>query len=181
MPDPFLSAADLTAYRKGPVEDDLAAIALDSACQIVRDHVSQAVDAVVDDTVVLDSEGTDTLLLPELPVTAVTSVAGPLAAPLNEGTDYFVDLEAGALRTRRGLHFLPGRALYTVVYSHGWTTVPSSVRVVALNLAARIYDQQLVRQESVGGYQAVYAAEEAITLTRGERAILAKHDPGRRR
>lgn len=181
MAVPFVSAADLEDYRKTAVDPDLAAIALDSACQLVRDQLGQVVDAVVDETVFLDSPGTDTLLLPQLPVTAVASLklAGVV---LVAGTDYLVDKELGVLRTKQlGYRFLPGRQIYEVKYSHGWTTVPASVRIIALTVAARIYDQGIVRQESVGGYQAVYSVAESATLTDKEINVLAKHDPGRKR
>lgn len=182
MAQPFISLDDLTAYLGYDPEQERATIALDTACQVVRDHVGQAVDRVADDVVELDSEGTDTILLPELPVVSVASVVGPGGVELSADMDYRLDPEMGALVTRgRWRRFLRGRGIYTVTYTHGWDTVPSSVRGVALELAARVYDQQLVKQETAGAYGVTYAADAALMLTDGERAILAKHSPGRRR
>lgn len=184
MATPFISSTDLADYRKQVVDDDLAAIAVDSACQIVRDALGQAVDLVTDDEVDLDSPGTEALLLPELPVIAVSEVTlNGTGTPLVVGTDVLVDQEAGALVMKaRGVRFLKGRQLYHVKYTHGSDTVPPSVRVVALNLAARLYDQQLVKQESVGGYQAVYAASDPVGLTDKEMDVLQRAaGVGRRR
>ena len=182
MGTPFISGEDLDTYRRETGDPDMNVIAIDAACDIVREHVSQAVDPVADDQVALDSEGTDTILLPELPVVSVASVVGPGGVPLGLGTDYVVDKEMGAIRTkRRGRRFLAGRQAYVVTYTHGWTEVPASVRAVALTLAARIYDQGIVQEEGVGGYTVRYAGEGSIGLTPGEARVLAKHDPGRRR
>lgn len=184
MATPFISSTDLADYREQAVDNDLAAIAIDSACQIVRDEVAQGIDRVTDDVVDLDSEGTDRLLLPEGPVESVTSVElNSTGTPLVEGTDFYLDKENDSLVMKSSsLRFLKGRQLYKVTYTHGLATVPSSVRLVALNLAARIYDQQLVKQESVGGSQTVYAASDPIGLTPAETSVLHKAaGVGRRR
>ena len=174
MATPFISSTDLADYRKQVVDNDLAAIAIDSACQIVRDELGQGVDRVTGDIVDLDSDGTDTLLLPEGPVESVSAVVlNSTGTPLTPGTDVLLDKERDALVMKsKGRKFLKGRQLYKVTYTHGIATVPSSVRLVALNLAARVYDQQLVQQESVGGYQAVYAASDPIGLTEAEKSVL---------
>lgn len=184
MATPFISAADLEDYRKQTVDADLAGIAVDSACQIVRDALGQNIDLVAGDVVDLDSPGTEVLLLPERPVTAVASITlTDGSSPLTLGTDVVLDKELNALVMKStGRRFLKGRQLYRVTYTHGLATVPSSVRIVALNLAARIYDQQLVKQESVGGYQAVYAASDPIGLTKAEEDVLQRgFGIGRRR
>lgn len=176
--DPFLTADDLTAYLKLPVAldpDDLGVrIALDAACSTIRETVDQLLDYVQDETILVDSNGTDTILLPELPVREVTdvSVAG---VTLTEGTDYFVDFKQGALVTKgRGRRWLPGRGVVEVTYSHGWDSIPNAARIIALTLAARIYDQGLVRQESVGGVQVIYAASESLGLSEREKSLLVK-------
>lgn len=184
MATPFISSTDLADYRKQVVDNDAAAIAIDAACQVVRDELGQGIDRVADDVVDLDSDGTDRLLLPEGPVESVDSVElNPTGTALAVGTDVLLDRENDSLVMRsNGRRFLKGRQLYRVTYTHGLTTVPSSVRLVALHLATRLYDQQLVKQESVGGYQAVYAASDPVGLTMGEKSILHRAaGMGRRR
>lgn len=185
MNEPFISHTDLEEYLERALDHDKAVIAVDSACQSLRDTINQALDFVQDDEVALDSEGTETILLPERPVIEVTSVVGPGALALTEGTDFVVDKKLGAIRTKtRGYRFLRGRQVYTVTYSHGYTNAvtggmpadtplwPSSLRVLALTLATRIYDQMHVRQESVGGSQTIYAAPESLGLSDRERNLL---------
>lgn len=148
------------------------------------------------DVVALDSEGTDTLLLPEMPVYSVASVVGPGSYALVLGTDYVLDKESGTLRTKTlTSRFLKGRQIYTVTYTHGYVSDdsvpglpsdviewPSALRMVTLQLASRIYDQGIVSSESVGGVSMSYATAEAPVLTDRERSLLEKSvGVGRRR
>lgn len=196
MAHPFVSIVDLEEYLGYTVDTDKAKIALDSACEILRTVCSQDLDFVADDVVILDSDGSDTLLLPELPVYEVASVVGPGSITLVEGTDYVVYPEDGLIRTKSHYStFQRSRGDYTVTYTHGYvsdSTVPglpanviewpSSVRIVALQLATRIYDQGIVSSESVGGVSMSYAAPESIVLTDRERSLVEKATGvGRRR
>lgn len=182
---PFISQIDLETYLGAALDDDRSAIAVDSACQILRDAAGQQIDFVADDVVLLDSDGGDTLLLPELPVVSISSVTGPGGFALVDGIDYVFDKETSALVTKaRGARFLRGRQVYAVTYSHGFVTVadtpagavayPSSLRALALTLAARIYDQQLASSESVGGSSITYSVPEALSLSPQEQEILRK-------
>lgn len=199
--EPFITTADLGAYLRRDVTGDLMAeLAVGSACETLRDMIGQDLDGKVDDVVTLDGSGTDALLLPQLPVAEVAAVylltAGdPILVP---AANYYLG-DDGVLYMRRGLRWLPGRGLYQVIYSHGWNTqaesggsgsglnvsdlpaLPRTLRILATTWAARIYDQGLVSQESVGGYQVIYSAESSLSLTKGELALVAKYRPGRRR
>lgn len=189
----FISKTDLAAYlqRDATLLDDvLVGIALDSACQGIRDVVEQDLDYVANDVVYLDSDGeSDILLLPQLPVHKVTEVMRVRDSYiLTEGTEYVVDTAMGAICTPwlypgTRVPFLPGRKAYKVTYSHGFASVepggettvplwPSSLRIVALTVAARIYDQGLVSQETVGVIQTIYSATEAAVLTNKERNLV---------
>ncbi len=101
---------------------------------------------------------------------------GPIGTPLTLGTQYVFDKEMGALRTKsEELNFLKGRQIYSVTYSHGYVSNnaslpgvlvwPSSLRLVALQLASRIYAQGQVSSESVGGVSMSYSAPEGGLLT----------------
>lgn len=188
MPDPFISVDDLAAYRKRSLDpaDALALMAIGAACDELRRVAEQSIDLVVDDEVTVDSEGTNTLLLPELPAVDITSVIGPGAVELSLTSDVFLDREMGAVRMRsRARRFLPGFQLYTITYSHGYAApesglpdgtedFPEALKALAVSIAARFYDQQGVKQESVGGYQAVFSSDEPLTLTDKERSLLSK-------
>lgn len=185
---PFISNDDLTDYLGMTLIVDKANIALDAACDSVKKIVGQSLDFVADDVAVLDSEGGEVLLLPELPAYSITSLVGPGGIALTEGTHFHFDIEMGAIQTsKQGSVFLKGRKNYTVTYSHGYVsdpdvvglppnvlTWPSALRIVALQLAARIYDQGIVSSESVGGVSMSYAAPEAIVLTDRERSLLER-------
>lgn len=193
---PFISNADLENYLGLTTDVDKAAIAADTACDVIRKTLDQNMDFVADDEVVLDSEGLDFLLLPEMPVYSVTSLTGPGGSELTQGTTFVLDKESGSLRTKNfGSKFLKGRQIYTAVYTHGYVSDaaapglpadvvewPSSMRMVALQLASRIYDQGIVSSESVGGVSMSYAAPESIVLTDRERSMLERAvGVGRRR
>lgn len=180
MAVPFIGKADLDNYLGRTTDLEKAKIALDSACDSIRKAAEQELDYVEGDTAVLDNvEGRDTLLLPETPVYEVTQLVGPAGA-LNLGSQYLLDKEIGAVKTKLvGRNFLKGRQLYTVTYTHGYASDPagkhadtqvwpSSLRMVALQLASRIYDQGIVSSESVGGISSNYATPESIILTKME-------------
>lgn len=186
MAVPFISQADLETYLGRDTDPDKAKIALDTACDVIRKVAEQNLDYIEDDEAVLDNvEGRDSLLLPESPVYEVSSLAGPTGT-MTAGVDYIFDKEMGALKTKRaGRNFLKGRQLYTATYTHGYASDtagkhadtqvwPSSLRMVALQLASRIYDQGIVSSESVGGVSFSYAAPEAIMLTALERDLVEK-------
>lgn len=196
MAVPFISIADLQEYLGLTADVERARIALDAACDTVKKISEQSLDFVADDVVVLDSEGTDSLLLPEMPVYEVSSVVGPGAYSLVLGTDYVVDRESGTVQTKRlTSKFLKGRQIYTVTYTHGYVSDasvpglpsdviewPSALRMVTLQLASRIYDQGIASSESVGGVSISFAAPEAPVLTDRERSLLEKSiGVGRRR
>lgn len=176
MASPFISRVDLGDYLGRDLTDDARALqAIDSACDMIRSATGQRIDRVENETILLDGNGTDTILLPELPVVSVSSV---LVA--DQPYTWWVLTSEGVLRTKNGRWWLPGRGIVAVTYTHGYDEVPADLRMLALTLAARIYEQQLVKQESVGGYTATYSAEESLGFSKRERDIIAKYSPGRK-
>lgn len=172
--DPFISRQDLTDYMGVDVtSDDGAIIAIDAACQIVRDVCGQTLDEVVDDEQVFDGTGTDCLVLPEVPVTEVSTVSIDDGTDLTEVTDWVLGRQGRLLRTSaNGAAFWPlGRQNVIVTYSHGWSEVPESVRMVALAVANRIVVQGPAMNESIGGDSVAYAVA-STDLTSTERLIL---------
>lgn len=186
MTAPFISRDDLSDYLGRDVSaDDGALIAVDSACEIVRTLTEQDFNEVTE-TIKLDGTGTDTLLLPQSPVSTVGTVV--VNAGTLESDDYAFTEEGRLFRTSgtatnsswvRGgqplAYWAPGRQNVEVTYTHGYAgTVPSDVRMVALMLAYRMVSQGGAISEQVGVVSKRYAAA-ATDLTNGEAAILRKY------
>lgn len=186
MPDPFISRDDLTdKLGRDVTGDDGALIAVDAACDICREFAEQDFNEVFGDTVTLDGTGTDSLLLPQLPV----SNAGTVTVNGTAVTDYV--LRDDGLLIRRGTLGVPsafwdeqpvprvwptGRQNVTVTYDHGYPAadLPRSVRAVALSIASRLIVQGPAIEETVGDVRVKYALAET-DLTYCERAILRKY------
>jgi hypothetical protein len=185
MPVPFISRQDLTDYLGRDVTADAGAlIAVDAACDTVRTVAEQDFNQTVGGTAVFDGTGTDSLLLPQLPV----SRAGTVLVNGTAVTDYV--LNGNGILFRRGS--LSGQSTYydcnfprvwptgrqniTVTYDHGYTDaeIPRDVRMVALNLAARLIVQGVATEESLGDARVKYAGP-ATDLTKGEQMILQKY------
>jgi hypothetical protein len=163
MTVPFISSADLSDQLGQDVtSSDLAIIAIDSACEIVRSYLDQYLNLVESDEVTLDGTGTYSLLLPQRPVVAVNSVEiADEADP-----EFYLD-DAGILYRTDGVVWTKGHGNVTVDYDHGYAfhesdvdgarRMPSDIRRVALELASRIWVSQgtqtgQVESETIGSY-----------------------------
>lgn len=178
----FISQSDLSAYLRRDLtsETALAAIALDSASEVVRSYTNLTLDATASDTVTLDGSGTQVLWLPESPVTAVASVTlysgGDSEELLVEGIDNdYVWHEAGRLYRPDGVCWPSEPQSVTVVYSYGNSTIPADIRLVALQVAARVFALGPVVTESAGGYSATYATDAMGGLSPSEMRVLDRH------
>lgn len=181
--DPFVNIDDLYVYLRlpplGAGTDPLATIALDSACNAVRDFLNLSINVVTDDTIIIDTDGSDRLMLPEAPVIALSGLS-----TLTTSTDftttaydintYVVDTEAG-LVIFRGSFFPDRNAAVQLTYTHGFTNVPAGIRIVALTLAARIYDQGLAKAETIGNTRLVYSHDESLGLSDREKSAIVKY------
>jgi hypothetical protein len=182
----FIDTQDLSDYiGRDVTDDDGAVICVDSAIEMVRTLTEQDFSPLTD-TIALDGTGTDTLLLPQLPVSGAGTVV------VNGGTlttsDYVATADGHLIRTGgtaiwttwlRGdyptPYWPPGRRNVTVTYDHGYAgTVPADVRAVALNIASRMITQGGASFESVGQVSKRYAVA-STDLTNGEKAILRRH------
>jgi hypothetical protein len=185
--DPFVSVVDLSNYiGRDVTTDEGALIAVDAACNLVRTLTGQKFNNVIGDQIVLDGTGTDCLLLPEIPVTAAGTVTVGGAA-LVQNVDYVLADNRKLIRTA-GTSFSTtiygdltvwpmGRQNVQVTYDHGYAggTIPSDVRMVALQVASRIALQGIVASETIAGQSLSYTSP-ALDLTPGERLILQRHD-----
>jgi hypothetical protein len=220
---PFISSYDLAAFigEAVTVQDLLTEIALDAACQLVRDDLGQTINLVRGDIETHDGNGRESLLLRQLPVIDVLSISEDDVA-LVPDDDYVVDTRTGLVHRRStswswgwSWSWTSHRQNIIVVYDHGWAIteedvvnedsgdepivnrVPSTIRIVALQAAARIYRAPLtlaavaastsgITSETIGSYSysadtsAVTAASEVIArgLNEDERRALDRYRPG---
>lgn len=190
---PFISRTDLSEYLGVDVTTDAGAlIAVDAAVDTVRTLTEQDFNPVNADTIVLDGTGTDTLLLPQLPVRAVgTAVVngGTLDPTLDYTwtaggylirTDGTATLSSWTQSSYGPCAYWPqGRQNVSVTYDRGYSTngsidVPADVRIVALMIAARLSVQGVDSTRTVGAASVKYAVA-STDLTENERRILRKY------
>jgi hypothetical protein len=180
VPNPFIDAQDIVDYiGVGGTTDPGMLIALDSACDICRTIAEQDFNAGTA-TVSLDGTGTDCLLLAQRPVLN----AGTVLVNGGTVTDYMLTadgrlLRGSAVSSTCTLPVWPmGRQNVQVTYEYGYTEVPRDVRMVALQIAARIVVQGVTVRETQGDLSVDYATA-ATDLNANELRILRKYRKAR--
>lgn len=153
--------------------DAAAIVAVNAASDWCRTIAEQTFTEVSNETIYMDGTDTDTLLLPQLPVTRVRSV--------KDGADTVTDwvLSAQGMLFRKSdegapLVWTAGRQRFTVAYDHGYETIPADIKECALSIASRLIIQGVAQFESLGDSSIRYAVS-ATDLTNGELRILRKH------
>lgn len=166
--------------------DDGATLAVSFACETVRTLTEQDFTPVVGGTAILDGTGTDTLLLPQVPVSAAGTVV--VNGTTQDDGSYTVTADGKLIRTggtafystwsQDGcpINYWPqGRQNITVTYDYGFAgTAPDDIRMVALMIAQRLVTQGGATEETVGQVRKKYAVS-ASDLTNGEQAIIRKY------
>lgn len=154
----FASTQDLEDYLQvtfDAADNVRAAKLLDHASAMIRRTARQDFDFTSNDAITLAPTQTDTLLLPQLPVTAVASVTTD-GLLLTEETDYRVMLPAGIIRHLRKRWTKP----IDVVYSHGYTTLPEDLKAICVEMSARAWvNPRGVLSEQIGNYSARWGAD----------------------
>lgn len=176
MPTPFITVQDLADHIGRDLSDDMTAAyaAIESACDVCRDVSFQNFTAGTA-TLAIDGTGTDVLLLAERPVGTVTAVTINGVAEPNFVYDEHGFLFRGTAGPLLGRPVWPdGRRNIMVTYEYGYDLidVPSTVRQVALDLAARRIIQGVASSENVGDASITYAQATAQDLTENELRIL---------
>jgi hypothetical protein len=197
---PFISALDLGAYLEQTLDDSdlLVEIALDAGCQMVRDDIGQRINLERSQLERHDGTGKESVILRELPVVEVLQVLED-DVELVEGDDYVVvggrvgilyrKGETWSWSWRWGTHrWSFGRQNVEVVYDSGYAVaegdvveagsgddpvvdrVPSSIRLVALSAAARVFRAPTLQAvasgitgENMGPYS--YTSNPAVAQT----------------
>lgn len=185
MPTPFITAQDLSdILGRDVTNDNGATIAIDAACDMCRTISEQQFNRGTT-TATLDGSGTDSLVLPQMPVTS----AGTVLVAGGTITDYVLKENGVLIRklassaTDSWTGWRPdtivwpyGRQNVQVTYDHGYddADLPRDVRMVALAYAQRLVVQGPAIQEGLGQASIRYAGA-ATDLTVGEKAILRKY------
>lgn len=145
---------------------------------LIQDETGQAIEEVASDTLTRPGVWSDRLRLPERPVTAVASVTLDGVA-LVEDDDWYLDgdelVRTSGLNTADTFVTSGGswggpEAEVVVVYTHGYSTIPLTVKTVCLEMVVRVWvNPGAVRQEGIGIEQTSYAPENGLLLTDKER------------
>lgn len=160
-PDGLLADPAKLALWLGVPPDDpllLAALAAASARFVgaVRHPVARVTGAVFR----LYGDGTDRLLLPAVPVTAVASVT----VDGTSVTDWRLRGDAGILRRTAGCW--PDWAEVVAVVDHGYDPIPEDVQQAVLDQARTVFTVQPgVQSVQAGGESVTYGAAAATGVT----------------
>lgn len=182
MTTSFITGDELAAYigSDWPLDSTLANLAVDGACEAVRGYVDQNVESTTETNAYLDGNGLDNMVLPHFPLISISALSVYVdrtdTAPevLVENTDYVVNYGRGIVSRIDGGVFTKGRQNIKLTYVYGNATVPADVRVVALQVASRIYEVGMVKSDSAGGVSATYV-EGAGSLTGNEKDLLRRY------
>lgn len=194
----FADITALAAYMRMNIDlaDPFALLALEGATAAIQKYCRQQFVLVVDDTVILDGSGSETMLLPECPVIDVSEViydcdldgARTLLGPGSKSNSEFdFTLESGLLIKRRGEFVLfedrfnasygvwpMRRRSVQVTYTHGFALIPPEIVMITITCAGRAIGQDGAELERTGAYQAKYAGQPA-ELIAGEKRVLDQY------
>jgi hypothetical protein len=177
------TVSDLADYLNQDIEvgDPTAVLFLDLAKSAVQAEIGQLIDVATAEVITLDGNGKPLLMLPQLPVTSITSIVVD-GTTLTAGIDY--DWNAAGLLYRLAGDWGTKPRSIIVTYTHGSADVPELAHLVALQAAARGFaslNPSNVLAETIGNYSVTYASgsgnsdpETRLTLTDEERRMLSR-------
>lgn len=163
------TADDLRDYLEvsfGELDDERANVILDTVEGTILGYCNRTSFAVVDDDeVTLDGSGSDVLLLPSYPVTAVAIHDRLLDVDLVDDVD-FEWTSRGILRRLHGRKWSPRARAYEIVFTHGYATLPPVLKGVSLRIAARaVVNPESLTSEDAEGYSARFAIDDSRLAT----------------
>ncbi|MFD5676115.1 mobile element protein [Streptomyces sp. NPDC127040] len=152
--------------------------ALRAASRRFRGAVRHPVTLIEDDEVILDGNGSESLLLPAAPVLDVSLVEVD-GEELVAGTDYSWSAD-GYLR-RLGCRVWPATLRSVrVINSHGYETVPEDIQGAVLDQARAIYAiQPGVQQKTVGSQSVTFGVQAATGVTAQWTEAVERHQLNR--
>mgnify|MGYP007100061062 CR=1 FL=1 len=161
----FATAADLEDYLGvtfTAADTVRAGLILNAATESIRAYCAQTISQATT-TAKLPGTWSYDLMLPEAPVTAVTTVTLNGDA-LTTNSDYYWN-SRGTLRRAADFTVAPAttahwggpEATVSVTYTHGYATIPDAVESTCLSVAARLFANPAgVQSEMLGSYQVQY-------------------------
>lgn len=184
MTDLLATPQHVASLRGVPYDPtDLAAvIALEAASDFIRAYCGQDFKLLEDDEITLDGNDRATLLLPQLPVIAVSEVA--IDADVVDATDYRL-MDHGILQRIDSGCWPRGYGNITVTYDHGYVLpgtdlevgqvpLPADLQAACAAIAARAGEAGAgaTTSETIGSYSVTYGDAETAGLTASELATL---------
>lgn len=156
MSEPFITPPDLQVYLSIPannLDDALGALAIDKACDVVRKEVGYELTAETK-TLLLTGAGTSFLTLP-LPLVEATTITvyEPDGTNVTEDVVVHRDGDWHQLEWPDNV-FLQTENGVRVEGSWGYVDPPPIAQIVALQVAARIYELGISTSDNVGGVAA---------------------------
>lgn len=191
----FAQVSDLQSFTGQNLNTSQAQTALNNATGQMQEWIGQQIFQVTNDTVILDPRPDMSVMLPETPVTAVSSVAwfddfngtgwNTLPTTLYRwkewGRLYIIPTQVHTYTATGGLWgstwWPAGEDTIQVTYSHGYSVIPSSLQAVCMALAARLLINPYKLQSTrTGEVQVVYTGvREASELLDTEKVVLDRY------
>jgi hypothetical protein len=140
----FVSVEELAAFLRRDIDvgDPSAQLYVELATGMVRRVTGQTIEKVEGDTVKLDGVTRRLVFLPQIPVLAVSSVAittNGTATDLVEVDDFDWSPNGELRRLPEWTLWHADRQGIVVTYDHGYDPLPEDIRMVTLQLAARLW------------------------------------------
>jgi hypothetical protein len=187
---PFFTSTDLANWLQldpSVINAGTATLLAQLASDVIRDEIRLSVDHVDNDQVTLWGDNGEILLLPERPVTAVTSVLldnQALVPVVQDATStmlmYDWRPDGRLYRIVYGGSFYAGELMFKwpsgvpvkITYNHGWTSVPSALKSVALQIAAQAYSNPEMHDQERVGWVEWQTKLQALLLSPNQRTAL---------
>lgn len=160
MAEPYLATPqDLATLTKLAADSPILLLALDRASERFRQAVGHPVHLVTDDVILVDGNGSDTLVLPAAPATEISVKVDGTAV-----TDYSASLRAGILR--RAARWPDGLGNIEVTYTHGYADIPGGIRDAVLEQAALSATVPAgIQSEAAGGMSVTWGQTATTGVT----------------
>jgi hypothetical protein len=187
---PFFTSTDLANWLQidpSAINTGTATLLAQLASDAVRDDIRLIVDEVIDDEITLWGDNGQILFLPERPVTAVSSVILdniPLVPVVQDATStllmYDFRPDGRMYRVVYGGSFYAGELMFKwpngvpvkITYTHGWTSPPSALKSVALQIAAQAYVNPEMHDQERVGWVEWQTRLQALLLSPNQRSAL---------
>ena len=140
---------------------------LELASALIQSETEQTIELVTDDTLTMPSVYDERIRLPQRPVSSITSVSIDGTDIPQSGAWYLDGDELVRANWRlllqqhfaayNGVGWLGPLRTIEIVYTHGYTTIPATVKIVCMEMAVRAWvNPGAVARESVGNVMTVY-------------------------